>query len=43
MSRPTAGPGAAGGVCAYLDTGGDRLPAEEVERVKALEIPPAWQ
>ena len=27
----------------YLDTGGDRLPAEEVERVKALVIPPAWQ
>ncbi|OLT39151.1 DNA topoisomerase [Serinicoccus sp. CNJ-927] len=27
----------------YLDAKGERLPDEEVERVKALAIPPAWQ
>lgn len=27
----------------YLDTDGDRLPADEVERIKALAIPPAWE
>ncbi len=27
----------------YLDAGGDRLPAEEVARIKSLVIPPAWQ
>jgi len=27
----------------YLDGDGERLPAEEVERIRALVIPPAWQ
>lgn len=27
----------------YLDTDGARLPAEDVERVRALVIPPAWR
>ncbi len=27
----------------YLDGGGDRLPSDEKERIKALVIPPAWQ
>lgn len=27
----------------YLDVGGDRLPDEEVARIKSLVIPPAWQ
>jgi DNA topoisomerase IB len=27
----------------YLDQDGDRLPPEDVERVKGLVIPPAWQ
>ncbi|MGY2700465.1 DNA topoisomerase IB [Nocardioides sp. HB32] len=26
----------------YLDRSGDRLPAEDVERIKSLVIPPAW-
>lgn len=28
---------------AYLDSDGQRLPAAEVERIKGLVIPPAWQ
>ena len=28
---------------AYLDADGDRLPAEEVERIRSLAIPPAWR
>ena len=27
----------------YLDAGGDRLPEAEVERIRALVIPPAWR
>ena len=27
----------------YLDAGGERLPAEEVERIRSLAIPPAWK
>lgn len=27
----------------YLDADGERLPSEQVERIKALAIPPAWQ
>lgn len=27
----------------YLDEEGERLPAEEVERIKSLAIPPAWR
>ena len=27
----------------YLDTAGERLPAEQVERIRALAIPPAWK
>ncbi|ANS78469.1 Hypothetical protein SGUI_1073 [Serinicoccus hydrothermalis] len=27
----------------YLDSSGERLPEEEVERIKALVIPPAWE
>lgn len=27
----------------YLDEHGERLPAEDVERIKALVIPPAWE
>lgn len=27
----------------YLDAGGERLPPAEVERIKALVIPPAWR
>ncbi|MGB3764321.1 MAG: hypothetical protein WA966_13995, partial [Ornithinimicrobium sp.] len=27
----------------YLDAAGDRLPSAEVERIKALVIPPAWR
>jgi DNA topoisomerase I len=27
----------------YLDAGGERLPAEEVSRIKSLVIPPAWK
>ena len=26
----------------YLDTDGDRLPREDIERIRALAIPPAW-
>lgn len=33
----------AGSGFTYLDHDGDRLPREEVERIKALAIPPAWQ
>lgn len=32
----------AGAGFAYLDAGGDRLPAQEVARIKSLVIPPAW-
>ena len=28
---------------AYLDADGRRLPAEEVERIRSLAIPPAWR
>ena len=28
---------------AYLDADGNRLPAEEVERIRSLAIPPAWR
>jgi DNA topoisomerase IB len=27
----------------YLDSAGNRLPAEDVERIRALVIPPAWE
>ena len=27
----------------YLDAAGERLPAEQVERIRALAIPPAWK
>src|SRR6476469_11090555 len=27
----------------YLDAGGERLPAEDVERIRELVIPPAWK
>jgi DNA topoisomerase-1 len=27
----------------YLDSGGERLPPEEVDRIRALAIPPAWR
>ena len=27
----------------YLDADGNRLPAEEVERIRSLAIPPAWR
>jgi DNA topoisomerase IB len=27
----------------YLDANGERLPAEEVERIRSLAIPPAWK
>ena len=27
----------------YLDADGRRLPAEEVERIRSLAIPPAWR
>ncbi len=27
----------------YLDSGGQRLPPEEVDRIRALAIPPAWR
>src|ERR1051325_7906331 len=33
----------AGAGFVYLDHGGIRLPAEDVERVKGLVIPPAWR
>jgi len=32
-----------GGGFTYLDENGERLPAEAVERIKALAIPPAWK
>ena len=32
----------AGSGFTYRDQHGDRLPADDVERVKALAIPPAW-
>ena len=28
---------------AYLDSDGARLPKEDVERIRGLAIPPAWQ
>ena len=28
---------------AYLDADGNRLPAQEVERIRSLAIPPAWR
>ncbi len=33
----------AGSGFTYLDAGGDRLPADEVARIKSLVIPPAWK
>ncbi|MGA8847338.1 MAG: DNA topoisomerase IB [Nocardioides sp.] len=33
----------AGSGFAYLDHGGERLPSQEVQRVKDLAIPPAWK
>ncbi len=33
----------AGSGFVYLDSGGERLPAEEIVRIKALVIPPAWR
>ena len=33
----------AGSGFTYLDAAGDRLPSAEVDRIKALVIPPAWQ
>src|SRR6476620_9556928 len=33
----------AGSGFVYLDAGGDRLPAEDAERVRSLVIPPAWR
>ena len=32
-----------GGGFAYVDDAGARLPAEDVERIKSLVIPPAWE
>ncbi len=33
----------AGNGCVYLDGSGQRLPREDVERIKSLVVPPAWR